>query len=107
MQFKGTYSANAIFHGHNPYFIGMNLAIAAGRAEVSENDLSQSLFYWNEPCNIIISTRPYRVSQSHHPYFIGMNLAIKVMRANEGEKIRHNPYFIGMNLAIRVVKHTT
>ena len=36
---------------HNPYFIGMNLAIIITEEEFLEQAQSQSLFYWNEPCN--------------------------------------------------------
>ena len=36
---------------HNPYFIGMNLAIGAINFNKDLPTKSQSLFYWNEPCN--------------------------------------------------------
>ena len=37
---------------------------------------SQSLFYWNEPCNITEDLILYGNPCRHNPYFIGMNLAI-------------------------------
>ena len=36
---------------HNPYFIGMNLAMIKKLTLLKTLKLSQSLFYWNEPCN--------------------------------------------------------
>ena len=39
---------------HNPYFIGMNLAIQSRIPKGIKAKKSQSLFYWNEPCNIKI-----------------------------------------------------
>ena len=39
------------FMSHNPYFIGMNLAIAENNVKKIRVYMSQSLFYWNEPCN--------------------------------------------------------
>ena len=51
---------------HNPYFIGMNLAIGKLIIKPFEGYKSQSLFYWNEPCNLkaIRKTRKPMSSQS-------------------------------------------
>ena len=44
-------SYSLVRNSHNPYFIGMNLAMLQKGFEVRHYKQSQSLFYWNEPCN--------------------------------------------------------
>ena len=61
---------------HNPYFIGMNLAIKDFAELICGNKGSQSLFYWNEPCNKVRPKSTGNYSDRHNPYFIGMNLAM-------------------------------
>ena len=48
------------YTSHNPYFIGMNLAIRVVQNNSKGKVVSQSLFYWNEPCNGIIIVEELR-----------------------------------------------
>ena len=62
--------------GHNPYFIGINLAISIPVVIDKGQKGSQSLFYWNKTCNLKQVNIIKIIYLRHNPYFIGINLAI-------------------------------
>ena len=47
LQYKKAKANNTNKNSHNPYFIGINLAITVNLPEGITQEKSQSLFYWN------------------------------------------------------------
>ena len=60
----------------NPYFIGILSAILYSLGYHRNYKLSQSLFYWNPFCNLIVISFIIILIFSRNPYFIGILSAI-------------------------------
>ena len=66
----------------NPYFIGILSAIS-NTININDIDIeSQSLFYWNPFCNLIVVLKCLILKKYRNPYFIGILSAIIIMMSS-------------------------
>ena len=63
------YAPKSFIKSHNPCFIGIILAIGTAEIIIGDLDGSQSLFYWNNPCNLQYSFIKYGENKSQSLFY--------------------------------------